>query len=120
MIFFKDFVSCPSNDAFDKNKKISMLVLGLHGKGGMSTKDKDYISNPKVNYQPHLSILCANFTRTPKTIYSIEGLPYWGFQRYDYRRKFNQWLMLPVDFFSVWPVVLCVTPNELVVQLPIA
>ena len=32
--------------------------------------------------QPHLSRLSANFTWTLNTIYSTEGLPYLGFQRY--------------------------------------
>ena len=39
---------CPSNDTFDKNKKL-MLVLGLNSKDRKSTKDKANISNPKVN-----------------------------------------------------------------------
>ena len=40
---------CPSNDTLDKNKKISMLVLGLHSKDRKSTKDKANIRYPKVN-----------------------------------------------------------------------
>ena len=40
---------CPSNDTFNKNKKISMLVLGLHSKDRKFTRDKANISNPKVN-----------------------------------------------------------------------
>ena len=33
------FCACPSNDTFDKNKKITMLVLGLHSEDRKSTKD---------------------------------------------------------------------------------
>ena len=66
-----------------------MLLLRLHSKDRESTRDKAYISNPKINRgcppphsQPHLSRLCANFTWTLNTIYSTEGLPYWGIQHY--------------------------------------
>ena len=47
-IFWR-FCLCPSNYTFDKNKKISMLVLELHSKDRTSTKDKANIGNPKVN-----------------------------------------------------------------------
>ena len=40
---------CPSNDSFDKNKKILMSVLGLNSIDRKSTGDKANISNPKVN-----------------------------------------------------------------------
>ena len=87
-IFWR-FCMCPSNDTLNKNKKISMLELGLHSKDRKSTRDKANISNPNVNRgcrpthsQLHLSRLCANFTWTLNTIYSTEGLPYLGIQRY--------------------------------------
>ena len=47
-IFWR-FCLCPSNDTFNKNKKISMLLLGLNSKYRKSTGDKASISNPKVN-----------------------------------------------------------------------
>ena len=48
MKFFKHFVRA-SNDTFDKNKKISMSVLGLNSEERESTSNKANISNPKVN-----------------------------------------------------------------------
>ena len=57
---------------------------------GCRIKDKANISNPKVNRGcPPLTAnrisadSCANFTLTLNTIYSTEGLPYSGFQRYS-------------------------------------
>ena len=47
--FFRRSCVCPSNNTFDRNKKISMLVMGPHSKEGKSTKDKANISYPKVN-----------------------------------------------------------------------
>ena len=47
-IFWR-FCMCPSNDTFDKNKKILKKVLGLNSKDKKSTRDKANISNPKVN-----------------------------------------------------------------------
>ena len=47
--FVLRFCVCPSNDTFDKNKKISMLVLGVQNNYRKSTDDKANISNPKVN-----------------------------------------------------------------------
>ena len=47
--FFWRFCMCPSNDTFDKNKKILMSVLGLNSKDRRSTRYKANISNPKVN-----------------------------------------------------------------------
>ena len=46
---FWRFCMCPSNDTFDKNKKILKYVLGLNSKDRKSTRDKANISNPKVN-----------------------------------------------------------------------
>ena len=37
---FWRFCMCPSNDAFNKDKKISMLVMGLHSKDRKSIRDK--------------------------------------------------------------------------------
>ena len=45
---FEDFV-CPTNDTFDKNKKILKSVLGLNSKDRKFTGDKANISNPKAN-----------------------------------------------------------------------
>ena len=90
--FFKDFSMCPLNDTFEK--KISMLVLGLHSKDRKSARNKANISNPKVNRGcPPLTAIrtsadCWNFTWTLNTIYSTEGLPYWGIQRYVNLHRF--------------------------------
>ena len=86
--FLKRFWVCPPNDTFDKILKISMLVQGLLSKDRKSTRDKANINNPKVNRGcPPLttnrtSTDCGNFTWTLDTIYSIEGLPCWGVERY--------------------------------------
>ena len=94
---FGRFCLCPSNDTLKK----SMLVLGLQSKDRKYTRDKANISNCKVNRslspthsQPHLSRLCANFTWTLNTIYSTEGLPYWGVQRYVCLGSFSQWCQI--------------------------
>ena len=43
------FCMCPSNDTFDKIRKILMSVLGLNNKDRKSIRDKANISNPHVN-----------------------------------------------------------------------
>ena len=66
---------CPSNDTFEK--KISVLVLGLHSKDKKSTKDKANISNPKVKrgFPPlkanHISADCVQISLGP----SIQYIP---------------------------------------------
>ena len=47
-IFWRFYI-CPSNDTFNKNKKILIWVLGLHSKDRKSTGVKANMSNPKVN-----------------------------------------------------------------------
>ena len=82
--FFKDCV-CPSNDtyfAWFDNKKISMLVLGLHSKDRKSNKDKANINNPKVHTaclrKPRGTIHCkyynftaASFILLPRDLFSL-------------------------------------------------
>ena len=86
--FFKDFV-CPSNDTFawlDNNKKISMLVLGLHSKDRKSAKNEANMNNQVYTGCPPLtanrtSADCVQISLGP----SIQYIPlniYWGFQRY--------------------------------------
>ena len=85
MIFFEDFVSVLQIILLTKIKKMSVLVLGLHTKDRKTTRDKRKSSKQRlfpIHSQPHFSRLWWKYTWTLNTIYSTEGLPYWGFQGY--------------------------------------
>ena len=67
-----------------------MSVLGLNSKDRKSTRDKANISNPKVNRgcapltANHISADCVQISLDIYTIYSTDGLPYWGIQCYAF------------------------------------
>ena len=95
---FWRFCMCPSNDTFDKNKKISKQVLRLNSKDRKSTRDNANISNPKVNRgcapltANHTSADCVQISLGPSIPYIPLGVCHTGrFNAMDIFEKSRFW-----------------------------